>query len=1148
MALGGIAGGQKFIVQDILFKFAVDFEGLYGGDAFAMKGAGHDLAGLMAYMSAIELRPRELRVLHVPLMALIDYRGYRLVAICVLPIGRNTICYGSFDAGKTVHYEHAVCNAAMKEVGAALNIMGHRSSQHPHLIYAPIDIEAHLGRDKKFYVLDFARYMPPQPPSGKWGASLYELLRPELVASSPVPLSPDAFSTMGHPDDAKQCRQAIRDLFSKLVRPSEGGVIFEYAKAIDALEGSASEVSEQRLNLTVPTILASHEVLVREMHSRGINMRFLGLLRSFCTHEKVREFLLGECLARLWKCELRHMWRDVMRKEKASSAEPFRKVTSAYLNLVVGQDSYWAGVKQSLMEKFPSVLSAEEQAPGFDLRVHNGLIYWLALPRLFLFLNVELDKTTYRELMERTGKGVAEIQKFEFVAGDIVQMGCRIKHMNTVDKADAAAYMYQAAKLSRQNPATGLRLVNMALGKLLTAMKTCGTDLELQFKFCLCRIAIFKLDRKPENCVLAAAALSALTKKLEELNAPLLPTVRLQNARLLALSGMKFKEGTVTAAEDLQASADEAFAALALHKKRMEVLSGEGTSQEDAYAAVLPFLIRTAKCLSMLFSSERLAQEYLKTRAAPFVALIDELLPLSRHPKFFASHPIVGLWLWWLLFQHAVLLRGKVEVPLRTIQRIVDDANSFLVRASQADARVLPKFVRLLRASSISDLHQYLPAAEHSAEVMDTFVRVTSPWKVWQCRGLALPRGTSFARLVGESTCITKLKLNGATGIDEAGLLLLFNSQIRNTLESASFPCCLKSSAFLLSFTLALPRLRALSMRGMAAGNAEVSHFVKLCPSLAKLDLSMTFAQPDPQSLLIPEGLTKLDVGFPRESWDPQVLMDLLLSDKAPNLTFLGLAGTAVCDLHLSVIFSAAPHLVSLDLCRTLVSERFLLMAVARPTFSSLLRNIWLPRGVWYPLLADNQELTVKMDRNIPPNISLLVSKTDVAVVGKRFAGGGGVAVAPDPRTHVRKLHVEKLTPQFFAHVDRSEPFGHILDSQFMEWSSGPKGSETRAKIVQTMRMPTMKAAVQMTPPPLTVHFEGEVFRVQATQVHQGKIGSFTVFRESTKEQRMCRIAPAFGGPRLVNVTAFAGVGTIFWIVVFQALGYMHPTLFEICI
>lgn len=113
------------------------------------KGAGHDLAGLMAYMSAIEMRPRELRLLHVPLMALIDFRGYRLVAICVLPIDRRTICYGSFDAGKTVHSSYPECNAAMKEIGQFLNIMGHRGASSDHLIYAPIDIEAHKGKDGK---------------------------------------------------------------------------------------------------------------------------------------------------------------------------------------------------------------------------------------------------------------------------------------------------------------------------------------------------------------------------------------------------------------------------------------------------------------------------------------------------------------------------------------------------------------------------------------------------------------------------------------------------------------------------------------------------------------------------------------------------------------------------------------------------------------------------------------------------------------------------------------------------------------------------------------------------------------------------------------------------------------------------------------
>ncbi len=395
--------------------------------------------------------------------------GYRLVAICVLPIGRDTICYGSFDAGKTVHYQYPGCNAAMKEIGDALNIMGHRSAQHEHLIYAPIDIEAHLGKDQKFYVLDFARYMPPQPPSGKWGGSLYELLRPELVRQSPVPLSPDAFSNMGHSDDARVCRQAIKDIFSKLVKPEEGGIVFDYAAVINStVSKSVSEISEATLNFrNVSAILTSQEVLVRELHSRGINMRFLGLLRSFCILPKIRLFLLGECLARLWKCELRHLWRDVMRTEKTPSAEPFRKITCRFLNLLLGDASYWTTLRTRLTEKFPGILSAEELSPEFDFRKACRDCYSLALPRLLVFLNIELEQTTHSSLMD-IAASEDEIGKFEFVAGDVLDMGCRVKHMNTVDKADAAAYMYQAAELAKTKPETASRLLNLALAKLLT--------------------------------------------------------------------------------------------------------------------------------------------------------------------------------------------------------------------------------------------------------------------------------------------------------------------------------------------------------------------------------------------------------------------------------------------------------------------------------------------------------------------------------------------------------------------------------------------------------------------------------------------------------------------------------------------------------
>jgi hypothetical protein len=50
--IGGIAGGDKYICGGILFKFALDVRGLYGGDEFAMKAASHELKGLQSLFQA----------------------------------------------------------------------------------------------------------------------------------------------------------------------------------------------------------------------------------------------------------------------------------------------------------------------------------------------------------------------------------------------------------------------------------------------------------------------------------------------------------------------------------------------------------------------------------------------------------------------------------------------------------------------------------------------------------------------------------------------------------------------------------------------------------------------------------------------------------------------------------------------------------------------------------------------------------------------------------------------------------------------------------------------------------------------------------------------------------------------------------------
>jgi hypothetical protein len=88
----------------------------------------------------------------------------------------------------------------MTRIGQQLNLKKHTVGRNETKveICSPVDIEGHKGLDGRYYLLDFARYMPPEPPSSEVkGSILFRLLRPELVRRFGKPLSPDAFSKFG---------------------------------------------------------------------------------------------------------------------------------------------------------------------------------------------------------------------------------------------------------------------------------------------------------------------------------------------------------------------------------------------------------------------------------------------------------------------------------------------------------------------------------------------------------------------------------------------------------------------------------------------------------------------------------------------------------------------------------------------------------------------------------------------------------------------------------------------------------------------------------------------------------------------------------------------------------------------------------------
>jgi hypothetical protein len=84
------------------------------------------------------------------------------LAISVLPIGKDTLVYGSGDAGHTIKKDDALVNEWMERCAKYLNIKPHLVSKKKVLLSAAADIEVHKGNDGYYYVCHYfmPNYMP----------------------------------------------------------------------------------------------------------------------------------------------------------------------------------------------------------------------------------------------------------------------------------------------------------------------------------------------------------------------------------------------------------------------------------------------------------------------------------------------------------------------------------------------------------------------------------------------------------------------------------------------------------------------------------------------------------------------------------------------------------------------------------------------------------------------------------------------------------------------------------------------------------------------------------------------------------------------------------------------------------------------------
>ncbi|XP_043691456.1 clustered mitochondria protein isoform X2 [Telopea speciosissima] len=145
--------------------------------------ANNDLRGTKAYQEA------NVPGLYNLAMAIIDYRGHRVVAQSIIPgilqgDKSDSLLYGSVDNGKKICWNEAF-HSKVLEAAKRLHLKEHSvldGSGNVVKLAAPVECKGIVGSDDRHYLLDLMR-VTPRDANYTGPGSRFCVLRPELVAA-----------------------------------------------------------------------------------------------------------------------------------------------------------------------------------------------------------------------------------------------------------------------------------------------------------------------------------------------------------------------------------------------------------------------------------------------------------------------------------------------------------------------------------------------------------------------------------------------------------------------------------------------------------------------------------------------------------------------------------------------------------------------------------------------------------------------------------------------------------------------------------------------------------------------------------------------------------------------------------------------------
>jgi hypothetical protein len=212
----------KYETWNMRLKVLVDDHGIFNGsDEHAAKAGGAERR------NALEVLKLYLSGLGVPLVATIDYHGFRVLAVAKMPTevvrfnesgdikGRKEdLVFGTVTRGDAFVDADKKLDTLLETVSKRLNLARHGVKAfhdvNSRTIWTSADLRGFRGEDGTFHLLNFWRLLPPEYPgiaqhlfqAPRDMSIFYRFLRPEFVRKWEAPLSSDAnlVLTNGTPD------------------------------------------------------------------------------------------------------------------------------------------------------------------------------------------------------------------------------------------------------------------------------------------------------------------------------------------------------------------------------------------------------------------------------------------------------------------------------------------------------------------------------------------------------------------------------------------------------------------------------------------------------------------------------------------------------------------------------------------------------------------------------------------------------------------------------------------------------------------------------------------------------------------------------------------------------------------------------------